>query len=81
MYCPRCSGRKTIFKNGSGYSLVDLGGVSVECPMCLGVGKIDRQSVIKDIKKKTTRKKKDAIVKDKIEIKIESKDFSSDKEE
>lgn len=38
--CMRCKGRKKMYKMGSGYSLVNTGGVIVDCPMCLGQGTI-----------------------------------------
>ncbi len=38
--CMRCHGRKKLFKIMGGYSHADTGGVSVDCPMCLGKGKI-----------------------------------------
>jgi len=50
--CFRCSGRKKVFKSGKGYSLVDMGGEKVDCPLCGGSGKI-KVPVIKK-KKKTT---------------------------
>lgn len=37
-YCPRCSGRKKVFKVRGAYSLVDSGGVEVDCPYCGGTG-------------------------------------------
>lgn len=40
MRCMRCKGRKRIFKVMGGYSFIDTGGVKVDCPMCLGEGKI-----------------------------------------
>lgn len=38
--CFRCHARKKIYKIGNGYSHADTGGLLVDCPMCLGVGKI-----------------------------------------
>lgn len=38
--CMRCKGRKKMFKFGSGYSIMNNGGKQVDCPMCLGAGKI-----------------------------------------
>jgi hypothetical protein len=40
MRCFRCDGRKKMFKINSGYTLVDMGGVSVSCPLCMGEGVI-----------------------------------------
>jgi hypothetical protein len=34
--CFRCRGRGKVYKSGSGYSLIDSGGVEVKCPLCLG---------------------------------------------
>lgn len=49
--CPRCSGRKDIYKLGGAYSLIDTGGVKVKCPMCLGEGEIkDLATRAKEIK-------------------------------
>lgn len=36
--CVRCKGRKKIFKMNGAYSLINTGGVEIECPMCLGNG-------------------------------------------
>lgn len=36
--CVRCKGRKKLFKLNSIYSYTNMGGVEVECPMCLGSG-------------------------------------------
>lgn len=40
MRCIRCSGRKKVYKINSGYSLINTGGVEVDCPLCLGEGTI-----------------------------------------
>jgi len=37
----RCRGRKKMYKVRSIYSHTNTGGVEVDCPMCLGVGKIE----------------------------------------
>lgn len=34
-----------MFKSGAGYSLIDNGGVNVDCPLCLGEGVIDKPEV------------------------------------
>lgn len=47
--CFRCSGRKKMFKFGSGYTLADSGGVLVDCPLCSGTGLIPDQKEIEDI--------------------------------
>ena len=56
MYCVRCSGKKKIYKVGSGYSLTNSGGAKVDCPLCLGTG---TQPVIK--KKRAATKKKELV--------------------
>lgn len=38
--CMRCRGKKKVYKIMGGYSHVNSGGKEVDCPMCLGVGKI-----------------------------------------
>ena len=38
MRCPRCLGRREMYKINGGWSAVDSGGVLMECPMCLGKG-------------------------------------------
>lgn len=38
--CMRCYGRKKIYKIMGGYSHANTGGKEVDCPMCLGEGKI-----------------------------------------
>ena len=36
--CVRCRGQRKLFKVGGGYSLVNMGGESVTCPLCMGSG-------------------------------------------
>lgn len=36
--CARCHGRTKVYKLNGGYSLVDMGGTEVECPLCMGEG-------------------------------------------
>lgn len=38
--CMRCRGKKKIYKIRNGYSHANTGGVLVDCPMCLGDGRI-----------------------------------------
>ena len=38
--CIRCRGRKKLYKAMSGWSFHNSGGTQVDCPMCLGKGKI-----------------------------------------
>lgn len=39
--CVRCRGRKKLYKFGpNGYSTTNTGGALVDCPMCLGEGKM-----------------------------------------
>lgn len=68
--CFRCCGRKKLYKKGSGYMLCDSGGVLVDCPLCLGVGKIKElehsfaevketvENLIKETEKETKKNKK-----------------------
>lgn len=44
--CMRCKGRKKMYKVGSGYTRENTGGKKIDCPMCLGVGKIKPISTI-----------------------------------
>lgn len=52
--CFRCNGAKKLYKVSGGYSAVNMGGVLVDCPLCLGVGQIDMGA---DPKATTTAKK------------------------
>jgi uncharacterized protein CbrC (UPF0167 family) len=55
--CPRCEGRKKIYKVGAGYSHQNTGGVSVDCPFCIGKGKVKvLDAVFKDIEKNKKNK-------------------------
>ena len=45
--CFRCGGRKKIYKVGAGYSMTDMGGVEVTCPLCSGEGNINPPVVVK----------------------------------
>lgn len=57
--CMRCEGRKKIYKVGSIYSHQDTGGVQVDCPLCLGKGKVKvLDAVFKDVEKKKLRNKR-----------------------
>lgn len=40
MICIRCNGRKKLYKINSAYSFTDTGGQFVDCPMCLGAGRV-----------------------------------------
>ena len=65
MRCMRCRGRKTVFKVGSGYSHTNTGGVEVDCPMCLGDGKVNTlESAINESAKKSSKKSSRAKHKD-----------------
>lgn len=56
MRCLRCRGLKKMFKLGNGYSEVDAGGISVDCPMCLGIGTVKTlESVLKEIENKDVK--------------------------
>ena len=39
--CVRCCGRKKLYKIATAYSNIDNGGIKVDCPLCLGEGKIE----------------------------------------
>lgn len=55
MRCPRCKGRKQMYKMRSIYSHTNTGGVEVDCPMCLGEGKVP--DIIDDIIEKENKRK------------------------
>lgn len=38
--CSKCKGRKTFYTMGGGYSLVNMGGKLVDCPVCEGIGQV-----------------------------------------
>lgn len=40
--CIRCDGRKKMYKTGGIYNHTNTGGVLVDCPLCLGKGKIPK---------------------------------------
>ena len=40
MRCIRCDGRKKMYTMNGGYTHANMGGVLVDCPLCLGIGKI-----------------------------------------
>jgi hypothetical protein len=44
-----------MYKVGAGYSMTDMGGQEVKCPLCLGEGEVDMD---KKVKVKVKRKKK-----------------------
>lgn len=46
MRCPRCNGRKKLYKMNSGYSHVNCGGPEVECPMCQGKGECETPEAV-----------------------------------
>jgi len=58
--CFRCQGRKKMYKAGSGYSMIDTGGVEVDCPLCLGVGTIDPPKAV--VRRKRKVKTSDVVV-------------------
>lgn len=69
--CMRCKGRKRIYKIMGGYTHINTGGIEVDCPMCLGTGKILKledalrkmeqdkleQKEVKNAKRKTAKEK------------------------
>jgi hypothetical protein len=51
--CMRCNGRKKMYKVRSIYTHANTGGLQVDCPMCLGEGKIKTiEKALMDSKKK-----------------------------
>lgn len=67
--CIRCSGRKKMYSAMGGWTHQNSGGVLKDCPLCLGVGLIDKSTPsieenetkfeeIKDGKKRRPRKNK-----------------------
>jgi hypothetical protein len=40
MFCMRCDGRKKMYLMNGGYTHANMGGPQVDCPLCLGKGKI-----------------------------------------
>lgn len=56
--CTRCNGQKKVFKVASGYSQVDSGGEKVNCPFCLGDGKVSTlEAAIDDMQKAVNKSK------------------------
>lgn len=58
--CPRCRGRRELYKAGTGYTYANFGGHLVKCPCCNGSGTITIKSEETEIKtndKKDTRRK------------------------
>lgn len=55
--CMRCRGRKKIYRvMGNCYTLENTGGILVDCPMCLGEGKIKTvETVMEEITAKKQR--------------------------
>lgn len=71
--CFRCDGRKKMYTMNGGYTHANMGGLQVDCPMCLGKGNIPvLEEAPEEIKTETTK------LKDKKEK--ESKDANKDKE-
>ena len=52
MFCMRCDGRKKMYVMNGGYTHANMGGPQVDCPLCLGIGKIpvleDAQEEVKN---------------------------------
>lgn len=58
--CVRCKGRKKIFKINGGYTYINMGGVQVECPMCLGTGQTKSiAEVLEELQKTAVKNKSD----------------------
>jgi hypothetical protein len=57
--CMRCNGRKKMYKVQGGYTHTNTGGVLLDCPMCLGNGKVKTLvRVLKDIEDAKEEKQK-----------------------
>lgn len=55
----RCHGRKRVYKVNGGYSLQNTGGIEMICPMCLGVGKVEKlETAMQKNEIKISRKRK-----------------------
>ena len=55
--CMRCRGKKKIYKTMGGYSHANTGGVLVDCPLCLGVGRIQKmEDALKSIQETKNEK-------------------------
>lgn len=56
--CIRCNGRRNVYKVGNNcYSLIDTGGVKMNCPLCNGTGSIPTQeTLMKKTKIRTVKK-------------------------
>lgn len=59
MRCIRCEGRKRMYNMNGGYTHVNMGGIQVDCPLCLGKGKIPVFEEASEEVKKETKKLKD----------------------
>lgn len=58
MICMRCNGRKQMYRFGSGYTHSNNGGRLVDCPMCLGEGKIKTiEAATKEVEIKIRKKR------------------------
>lgn len=59
MLCMRCDGRKKMYVMNGGYTHTNMGGPYVDCPLCLGIGKIPVLEDAKEEIKTETLKVKD----------------------
>lgn len=62
--CIRCDGRKKMYLFNGGYTHCNMGGVQVDCPLCLGKGKIPVLEEVKEDIKQEIIKLKDKKEKD-----------------
>jgi hypothetical protein len=64
MLCMRCDGRKKMYTMNGGYTHANMGGPLVDCPLCLGKGKIPMLEEAPEEVKQETIKSKDKKEKD-----------------
>jgi len=56
MRCIRCDGRKKMYTMNGGYTHANMGGLQVDCPMCLGKGNIPvLEEAIEEVKKEAIK--------------------------
>ena len=77
MRCIRCEGRKKMYLMNGGYTHANMGGIHVDCPLCLGKGKIpildDASEEIKKQANQIKDKKEKIIKEDKEHEKVKEK--------
>lgn len=54
--CIRCEGRKKMYTMNGGYTHANMGGIQVDCPLCLGKGKIPAfEEATEEVKKESIK--------------------------